>query len=283
MSRYVYLNGTYIPANAAAMPLDDRGLLFGDAVYEVIHFRQNFYVDGEGHLARLDRSLAELSIERPYVSHQSLMIKLRYLQGLNAIKEGFVYIQISRGIAPRAHPFPEYALPSFFMTMSAKNYMAFSPQEICTAKDGRWHRCDIKTTNLLHNVLAKQDAAEKGLFDTWGVTDDGFITEGALSNAWMIKDGIVYTAPETCNILGGITRRRILQIAQGLQIKVQEKAFTLDALYAADEAFSSSTNAVVIPITKVDSKLIGTGRPGVLTEKLNNAYMKFVELGVSCG
>lgn len=274
------MNGAYLKKGAAQMPIEDRGLLFGDAVYEVIHFSHDFFVDAAAHFERLDRSLGELSIEKPYASHASLLHKIRYLKRCNQIDEGFVYMQISRGIAPRNHLFPDDPKPSFFMLMKHHPLSPFVSKKIRTERDGRWHRCDIKTTNLLPNVLAKQSAFEKGLFDTWGVTDDGMVTEGALSNAWIVKKGALYTAPKTCNILGGITRMRLIKLATEMKISVAEKSFSCDDLYQADEAFSSSSNNVVVPITHADNKKIGTGKPGPISEKLYAAYLAFVEKGV---
>ncbi len=166
------------------------------------------------------------------------------------------------------------------MMMKRHPLSPFVGKKIRTDCDGRWHRCDIKTTNLLPNVLAKQSAFEKGLFDTWGVTENGMITEGALSNAWIIKKGVLYTAPKTCNILGGITRMRLIKIATEMKISVVEQAFSREELYQADEAFSSSSNNIVVPITYVDNKKIGAGKPGPISEKLYHAYMAFVEKGV---
>lgn len=220
------------------MPIEDRGLLFGDAVYEVIHFSHDFFVDAAAHFERLDRSLAELSIKRPYASHASLLHKIRYLKRRNQIDEGFVYMQISRGVAPRNHLFPLDPMPSFFMMMKHHPLSPFVGKKIRTDCDGRWHRCDIKTTNLLPNVLAKQSAFEKGFFDTWGVAEGGMITEGALSNAWIVKKGVLYTAPKTCNILGGITRMRLIKLAKEIKVSVIEKSFSREELYQADEALA---------------------------------------------
>lgn len=280
MSRYVYLNGAYVPFFQAQVSVNDRGLLFGDAVYEVIHFKQNYFVDGPDHLQRLDASLNALSIHLPYPSHQVLMVTIRHLKRLNRVHEGFVYIHISRGVAPRNHLFPKNPLPSFFMFVQHKQMAPLVGQKIRTDVDGRWHRCDIKTTNLLHNVLAKQKAHEMGLFDTWGVSDDGYITEGALSNAWIVKDGTLYTCPLTENILPGITRKRIIVLARKLNIPIQEERFTKHNLLHADEAFSSSSNGAVVPVVEVDGVPLGGGVPGPITTVLYNAYLNFIEEGI---
>lgn len=267
---------------SAFVSIEDRGFQFGDSIYEVIHFIEDFYVDAEGHLDRLDRSLLELEIPVP-LSRPVLMMHIRHLRKKNRVQEGFVYIQITRGVAPRNHLFPAAVEPTLVMTIKKQPFLSFEPKKIITIPDIRWERCDIKTTNLLPNVLAKQQASEAGAFESWMVNAEGVITEASLSNAWIIKEGRVYTAPTTCNILPGITRQRLMQLAKQEKIEVIEKAFTVEDAYKSDEAFNSSSNAPLTPVVQINDRLIGSGVPGPLSQRLHQAYMKYVKEGVSGG
>lgn len=277
-----FINGAYVDMAEGAVSIEDRGFQFGDSIYEVMHFIDDFYVDAEGHLERLERSLSELKIPCP-LPRKTLMMHVRQLRKKNRVQEGFVYIQITRGQAPRNHLFPVSPIPTLVMTIKRQPFSAFEPKKVVILPDQRWGRCDIKTTNLLPNVLAKQQAFEAGAFEGWMINVDGFISEGSLSNAWIVKKGTVYTAPTTCNILGGITRWRLMTLAKGEKIPVLEKAFSLEDAYEADEAFNSSSNAPVTPIVEINDRKIGQGMPGPLSQRLYTAYMKFVTQGVSCG
>jgi len=267
---------------SAVIPIEDRGFQFGDSIYEVIHFVEDFYVDADGHLDRLERSLLELKIPLP-LPRPVLMMHIRHLRKKNRVPEGFVYIQITRGVAPRNHLFPVSVEPTLVMTIKKYPFLAFEPKKIITIPDIRWERCDIKTTNLLPNVLAKQQAFEEGAFESWMVNAEGFISEASLSNAWIVKEGKIYTAPTSCNILPGITRQRLIQLAHQEKIGVCEKAFTVEDACKADEAFNSSSNAPLTPVVQIDDQIIGSGRPGPLSQRLHQAYMNYVREGVSGG
>ncbi|MFN7663017.1 MAG: aminotransferase class IV [Alphaproteobacteria bacterium] len=276
MSRFAFVNGAYQRMEQAHIGLEDRGFQFGDSIYEVIHFIDDVYIDAEGHLERLERSVSELGMPLPMPRH-ILLMHMGHLRKKNRIKEGFVYIQISRGEAPRNHLFPQNTLPTLVMIVKKQPFAPFEAKKVVTFPDIRWGRCDIKTTNLLPNVLVKQKAFEAGAFEGWMITLGGVISEGSLSNAWIVKEGSIYTAPTSCNILGGITRRRLIALADAAQIPVVEKSFTLGDAYGADEAFNSSSNAVVTPIVQINDRLIGSGDPGPISRRLYDAYMDFVE------
>lgn len=282
MSRVAFVDGAYVETGSAFISIEDRGFQFGDSIYEVIHFVEDFYVDAEGHLDRLERSLLELKIPLP-LPRPILMMHIHRLQKKNRIREGFVYIQVSRGQAPRNHLFPVKATPTLVMTIKRQPFLSFEPKKVITIPDTRWKRCDIKTTNLLPNVLAKQQAFEEGAFESWMIGSDGLISEASLSNAWIIKKGHLYTAPTTCNILGGITRKRLIKLAMQEKIQVVEKAFNLEEAYEADEAFNSSSNAPLTPVVQVNDRKIGSGIPGPLSQRLHHAYLEFVKRGLSHG
>lgn len=275
MSRIAFVNGNYVDMSSAFIAVEDRGLQFGDSIYEVIHFIEDFYIDAEAHLDRLEKSLSELSISRPLPRH-TLMMHIRYLRKKNRIKEGFVYIQITRGEAPRNHLFPKESKPTLIMTVKKQLFVPFEPKKVITISDVRWKRCDIKTTNLLPNVLAKQHASEADAFEAWMVNDEGFVSEGSLSNAWIIKKGKIYTTPVTSNILPGITRHRLLTLAEEIQIEVIEKTFTVEEAYQAEEAFNSSSNAPLTPVVQINDRIIGLGVPGPLSQRLHQAYIDYV-------
>lgn len=282
MSRIAFVNGFYTEMGDAHISIEDRAVQFGDSIYEVIHFIEDFYVDADGHLNRLERSLSELKIPMP-LSCAILMMHVRHLRKKNRIQEGFVYIQVSRGQAPRNHLFPASIEPNLIMTIKRQPFLPFEPKKVITLPDMRWSRCDIKTTNLLPNVLAKQKAFEEGAFECWMIGDKGLISEGSLSNAWMVKDECIYTAPTSCNILGGITRGRLIELAKAEKIRVVEKAFTLKEVYQADEAFNSSSNAPLTPVVQINDQKIGAGVPGLVSQKLYQAYMRFVKQGLQHG
>ena len=282
MSRVAFVDGAYVDMASARISIEDRGFQFGDSIYEVIHFVGDFYVDAEGHLDRLERSLLELKIPVP-LPRATLMMHVRHLRRKNRIQEGFVYIQISRGQAPRNHLFPVGASPTLVVVIKRQLFTSFEPKKIITLPDTRWKRCDIKTTNLLPNVLAKQKAFEENAFEGWLVGEGDVISEGSLSNAWIVKEGGLYTAPSKCNILGGITRKRLIMLAAQEKIPVVEKSFTVKDAYQAEEAFNSSSNAPLTPVVQINDRKIGTGVPGPISRRLHQAYLRFVEDGLRHG
>ena len=280
MPRFAYVDGRYLPHAAATVSMDDRGYQFGDGVYEVVTVHRGRLVDEESHLDRLERSLRELRIPWP-VGRRPMRLIMRELLQRNAIDTGQLYLQITRGVAPRNHKFPEH--PKSILVMTARPTEA-APREyieqgvgVILIPDIRWGRCDIKTTALLPNVLGKQQAVEANAFEAWMTDRDGFITEGTSSNAWIITSkNRVVTRQLNEGILSGVTRKTILGLAHDLQIAVEERPFSADEAVVAAEAFITSASVFVIPVTNIDGKTVGNGRPGPVTRRLRAAYEDYM-------
>ena len=284
MSRIAYVNGRYMPHAAAQVHIEDRGMQFSDAVYEVIAVLDGQLVDRRLHHERLQRSLAELKIANP-MTRRSLDAVLDEVVRRNRVGEGIVYLQVGRGVSPRNHAFPQGAKASVVVTARrARPAAAIALSEgvnVVTVPDIRWLRRDIKSVSLLPNVLAKQGAAEAGAFESWQVDGDGLITEGAQSNAWIIEaDGTIVTRPESNQILSGITRRRLIELARDNGLRVEERGFTPGQAAAAREAFLTSTSSFVVPVIQIDDAVIANGRPGTLTERLRALYLDFARKDV---
>jgi len=280
MSRIAYVNGRYVPHRAARVHIEDRGYQFADAVYEVIAIANGKLVDGDGHLDRLDRSLRELRIAQP-MTRRALEAVMSETIRRNGIRNGSIYMQLSRGVAPRDHPFP--ANPKTQVVMTAKHAAAASSKvvedgvKVITQPDIRWQRCDVKSVSLLPNILAKQAAREAGAYETFMVDRDGMVTEGSSTNAWIVDaDGAIVTRPATNAILDGITRRRVIDLARKSGIKVIERPFSVDELKRAREVFLTSTSAYVTPVTQVDDRTIANGKPGSTTLALRERYIAFM-------
>ncbi|WP_338041046.1 D-amino-acid transaminase [Maricaulis parjimensis] len=279
MSRYSYVNGRFLPHRDAHISIDDRGFLFGDAIYEVWSVRKGELLDADGHFGRLQRSLGELRIAMP-VTIPALKLVIRELLRRNRVRDGLVYLQISRGAARRDHAFPPAGtLPTLVMTAKRVDFTAADARAdqgigVLSLPDQRWARCDIKTVNLLPNVLAKQAAREAGAFEAWQVDEAGKVTEGASSNAWIVTaDGVLVTRPADNAILHGITRATILRIAREAGLGVEERGFTLAEAHAAREAFITSATTFVTPVVRIDDKPVGNGAPGSLATQLRQAYL----------
>ncbi len=277
MPRTVYVNGRYVPADRAAVHVEDRGYQFSDGVYEVILVRRGRMVDGEPHLARLDRSLAELEIEPP-IGRAALEAVLAETVRRNRIVEGFLYIQATRGVAPRDHLFP--AKPRASLVCSAKRRtwpeQGAAPAGVTaiTVPDVRWGRCDIKSVGLLPNVLAKEKARRAGAAEALLIGDDGTVREGGSSNLWIVDaDGGLHTHPLDHHILGGVTRGAVKSLAEGAQLRVSESKFDLETLFGAREAFVTSATSFVKPLVKVDGHTIGDGEVGPVTRRLFDLYV----------
>jgi D-alanine transaminase len=273
-----YVNGAYAPLASAGVHIEDRGFQFGDAVYEVWGVRDGELYDTEGHLTRLRRSLGELRMRAP-MSDAALMIIVRETQRRNRVRDGLIYLQISRGSAPRDHSFPpETVSPTVVVTAkhmdpAALDARAASGVKIITAPDIRWDRCDIKTVNLLPNVLAKQQAREAGAFETWFVDGDGAVTEGTSCNAWIVDDaGQIRTRALSNHILHGVTRAALMRLAADRQMKVVEEPFSVADVKSAREAFISSATNPAVPVIEIDGVRIGDGRPGPVALALRAAY-----------
>ena len=279
MSRIAYVNGKYVRGEDARVSIEDRGYQFADAIYEVCLLIDGVFWDMDGHLARMHRSLEELQITAP-MSDASLKVVMHRVASRNRLKDALVYLQISRGAAPRNHAFPKLTVePSLVVTARPFNIhqnddTAAAGVEVVTRPDIRWGRVDIKTVGLLPNALAKQAAVEAGCGEAWLVRD-GHVTEGTSSNAWIVRDdGVILTHPKTNEILGGITRETTLKCAADLQIRVCEQKFTVDQAKTASEAFITSATSLVMPVTKIDSVTIGDGKPGPVALRLRDAYKR---------
>jgi D-alanine transaminase len=280
MSRIAYVDGRFVPFAEAAVPIEDRGLQFADAVYEVWAVHDGVVLDAVGHRERLARSLKALRIEEP-LAPGALAAILKALIVKNKVRHGLVYLQVSRGVARRDHPFPAVApTPTVIMTARASDPAKAAAKaargiKVMLVPDIRWGRVDIKTTNLLPNVLAKQAAIEAGHDDAWLVDAHGLITEGTAQNAWIVDaDGAVRTRPLGEDILAGITRARVKAVAQALGVEVVERAFTPEEAFAAREAFVTSASAFVTPVVAIDGRAIGSGVPGPVAPRLRHAYLQ---------
>ena len=277
MSRIAYVNGEYVPHGHAAVHIEDRGYQFSDGVYEVIAVRNGVMIDGGGHMKRLQYSLDELEIAMPMPTRALAVVMAETIRR-NRIRNGIIYLQITRGVSPRNHPFPDFARPALVITARRvpfpKQAEGVDGGHVITIPDIRWDRCDIKSISLLPNVLAKQQAVEAGAVETWLVDGDGYITEGSSTNAWIVdKEGNLVTRPKSNSILGGITRETILKLARENGIEVVERSFTPDEAKKAREAFVTSTTSFVKPITKIDDRVIANGEPGAVSRRLLSLYI----------
>jgi D-alanine transaminase len=276
MGRLAYVNGRYVPHAQAMVHVEDRGYQFADGVYEVVPVIDGVLVDEEPHLDRLGYSLGELKIAWP-VTRPVLRLILREMVAKNGLQRGLVYFQVTRGVAPRDHKFPATAKSALVITTkrmpAPSEAMLRDGVAVSSQPDLRWPRRDIKSISLLPNILAKQAAFEAKAFEAWLVDAAGVVSEGSSTNAWIVRDGAVITAPRTHDILGGITRLSLLDLARNTGIKLVERSFTLAEALAADEAFLTSSSAFVLPVTSIDGKKIGTGKPGSVTQQLRAIYL----------
>ncbi|MGD9915822.1 MAG: D-amino-acid transaminase [Rhizobiaceae bacterium] len=283
MPRIAYVNGRYLRHGEAAVHIEDRGYQFADGVYEVCEVARGFIMDMTRHMNRLDRSLRELRIDWP-INRAALQLVMREVVLRNRVRNGLVYLQVTRGVAPRDHLFPAAGTrPSVVVTAkrsdpSAAAKRAESGIKVITVPENRWDRVDIKTVGLLPNVLAKQAAKEAGATEAWFVDPDGTVKEGASTNAWIVtKDGVLVTRPAETGILRGITRTVVIDIAARLGLKVEERGFTVDEARSAKEAFITSATTVVMPVVAIDGRSIANGHPGSLTLSLREAFFDVAE------
>lgn len=278
MSRIAYVNGRYLPLSEACVSIEDRGYQFADGIYEVFMVVDRKVWDEAGHLARMKRSLRELRIESP-LGDGALRAVIRELLRRNRLHSALVYLQATRGVAPRNHAFPSPDVsPALVLTakrwdFDKANAVAARGVKLISQPDIRWGRVDIKTIGLLPNCLAKQAAVEAGGQEALLIRD-GAITEGASTNAWIIDaKGDIITRPLGDDILGGITRQTVIACAEALQLRVVERAFTLDEVKAAREAFITAATLFVMPAVAIDGKKIGDGAPGPITRRLRETYI----------
>jgi D-alanine transaminase len=285
MSRIAYVNGRYVPFAQAAVHVEDRGYQFGDGVYEVCEVRGGRLIDERRHLERLTRSLGELSIRMP-MSTRALGVVMREVVARNRLGYGVVYLQITRGVARRDHAFPARAVrPSVVVTARTLNKvrnetLAEQGIAVVTVPDNRWGRVDIKTIGLLPNVLARQTALERGARDAWFVAADGTVTEASSANVWIVtSNGTLITRHSDYAILRGITRTVLFDAIKAEGLTVDERAFTLEEAYRAREAFITSASQIVLPVVRVDDRIIGNGKPGPVATALRRAYHRYAEAG----
>jgi D-alanine transaminase len=280
MGRIAYVNGRFLPHGQATVHIEDRGYQLADAVYEVWAVFGGRLADPEGHFARLERSLGELRIDMP-MSRAALTLVLKEALRRNRVREGLLYLQVSRGVAPRDHAFPNPAVrPSVVMTVSAVDRAASEARaakgvSVVTTPENRWGRCDIKTVGLLPNALAKQKAREAGAVEAWFVDDLGFVTEGASSNAWIVDgEGRLRTRDTNANILRGVTRHTLLDVIRNEGLEVDERPFTPADAVAAREAFITGAGSLVLPVIAVDGKAVGDGKVGPVAARLRCLYIE---------
>ena len=278
MSRIAYVNGRYVPHAAAMVHVEDRGYQFSDGVYEVCEVRAGRLVDERRHIERLQRSLGELRI-RPPMSPLALGVVMRETIARNRVRNGIVYLQVTRGVARRDHAFPSAATkPSLVVTarsigIAGNEKVAAAGIAVISVPDNRWGRVDIKTVGLLPNVLAKQAAREQGAREAWFVDKDGNVTEGSSTNAWIVTAaGKVVTRPADSAILRGITRAVLIEAIAAEGLELEERAFTLAEAYAAREAFVTAASQIVMPVVRIDGRPIGGGAPGPIARALRRGF-----------
>lgn len=274
-----YVNGRYLPHQQASVHIEDRGLQFADGVYEVIAVRSGGFVDEAPHLRRLHRSLDELCIMPP-MADAAMKAVMRETVRRNRVVNGIIYIQITRGAAPRDFPFPPGVRPS--LIMMARTQRPLDPKifergvRVITVPDIRWARPDVKSVALLPNALGKQRAKEAGAYEAWQVDRDGNVTEGTSSNAWIVTPrNEIVTRQADHGILNGVTRLGVLRVARNAGLTVAERAFSVTEAKAAHEAFLTSTTNFVLPIVRIDEAMVGEGKPGEIVRRLRALYDAF--------
>ncbi len=283
MPRIAYVNGRYVAHSDASVHIEDRGYQFADGVYEVCEVARGYIVDSKRHLDRLDRSLSELRIDWP-VNRAVLVHIMREVVRRNRVRNGLVYLQVTRGVAPRDHFFPAPGTRSALVVTAKRSdpavlaAKAANGLKVITVPENRWDRVDIKSVGLLPNVLARQQAKEAGAQEAWFVDPDGTVKEGAATNAWIVtKDGVLVTPPADHGILRGITRTTLMEVARKLGLKVEERGFTVDEAKSAKEAFITAATMVVMPIVAIDGLPVANGHPGSVALSLREAFFDVAE------
>ncbi|MEW6767694.1 MAG: D-amino-acid transaminase [Pseudomonadota bacterium] len=281
MSRIAYVNGRYRDIRDASVNIEDRGYQFSDGVYEVCEVRGGKVVDLPRHMARLQRSLRELQIAMP-MQLTSLEAVIHEVTHRNRVTYGIIYLQITRGVARRDHAFPAQAVrPAVVVTARSLNFeknqeTAARGIGVITVPENRWPRVDIKSVALLPNVLAKQQAREKGAYEAWFVDSNGHVTEGASSNAWIVTgDGKVVTRSADQGILAGVTRAVLMEVIASLQMSLEERPFTPAEAYGAAEAFVTASSQIVMPVVTIDSRPVADGKPGPVATRLREQFHRF--------
>lgn len=284
MPRIAYVNGRYVSHADAKVHVEDRGYQFSDGVYEVCEIFRGRIVDESRHLDRLDRSLCELAIAWP-MAREALRVVMREVVRRNHVRDGLVYLQITRGVARRDHFFPPPDTPpAIVITAKAtsreqSDRLAEEGVRVITLPDNRWDRVDIKSVSLLPNVLARQKAKEAGAREAWFVDHEGYVTEGAATTAWIVlADGTLVTRPDGTGILPGITRRTAMRVAEGEGCRIEERKFTVEEAKRAREAFITAASTVVMPVVAIDDQPVANGRPGSIATSLRAAFHHVAEL-----
>ena len=277
MGRLAYVNGRFVPHRKGQVHIEDRGYQFADGVYEVVPVAEGHLVDENLHLDRLEYSLSALRIAMP-MRREVLKLVSHEVIRRNKLTNGLLYMQVTRGVAPREHKFPKHAKPALVMTAKQTKPPGAAALNaglgVVTRPDIRWKRPDIKSISLLPNCLAKQEAVEAGAGEAWLVDEAGRVTEGSSTNAWIVtKDKRVITREAERWILNGITRRVLLDIMQAEGYSFEERPFTLEEAESASEAFLTSSSNFVMPVTEIDRRMVGNGEPGPLTQALRKAYI----------
>ncbi|MCO6390654.1 D-amino-acid transaminase [Aliihoeflea aestuarii] len=283
MPKIAYVNGRYLPHRNAVVHVEDRGYQFADGVYEVCEISRGFIIDMEPHLDRLDRSLRELRISWP-MSRAALQTVMREVIARNGVANGLVYIQVTRGVAPRDHFFPTVPVKSALVVTAKKGNPAAADKRaeaginVITVPENRWERVDIKSVGLLPNVLARQQAREAGAQEAWFVDPDGTVKEGAATNAWIVtKDGKLVTRPAESGILKGITRATVMKVAQKLGLDVEERGFSVEEARSAREAFITAASTIVMPVVAIDGHSVANSHPGSTALSLRKAFFDVAE------
>ena len=277
MSRIAYVDGVYQPLNLPGIFVEDRGYQFADGVYEVCAIRNGRLLDEARHLDRLEYSLDALDMPMP-MSRAALQQVMRETLRRNRIHSGILYMQVSRGVAPREHMYDASLKPILVMTarpISAERRMQIMKKgiSVISVSDQRWARCDIKSISLLPNVLARQSARNAKVQEAWQIDGQGMVTEGAATNAWIVDSkGVLRTRPAGNDILNGIVRQVLLHCVSELGLKFEEKPFSLDEALTAQECFSTASTMSVFPVVKIDGKKIANGKPGRVAKTLSDAY-----------
>jgi D-alanine transaminase len=281
MSRIAYVNGQYVPHQDAAVHIEDRGYQFADGVYEVFAVHQGRMVGEQGHMDRLAHSLGELRIDWP-MSARALGVIIREVLRRNRVRDGLIYLQITRGVARRDHSFPDNTESALVVT--ARRMPPLDKEQlrkgvgVITIPDIRWQRHDIKSVSLLPNIIGKQQAREAGAYEAWMVNNEGMITEGTSSNAWIVtKDGELVTHNASHAILNGITRLSVLEAAVAAGVPFSERAFSVEEAMQAKEAFVTSSTSHVKAVTSIDGQSVGNGHIGELTSRMLDLYVDFIE------
>lgn len=284
MSRVAFVNGRYLPHRRAAVHIEDRGYQFADGVYEVCEVRGGRLVDERRHMERLARSLGELRISPP-MAPTSLAVVLRETVRRNRVRDGIVYVQVTRGVARRDHPFPPSGTrPSLVVTARSidrtkAEAVAEAGIAVITVPENRWPRVDIKTIGLTPNVLAREEAKGQGAREAWFVDAGGFVTEGSASNAWIVtRDRKLVTRPAHLGILRGVTRSVVLEVAGREGLGVEERPFSVAEALSAAESFITAASQIVMPVIKIDGKSVGDGKPGPVARALRARFHEFAEI-----